>query len=154
LRDPAPTEKTIDAEGLEVLLLHISHKTRIIFATADDVICGCKPSTPKRGRDDTPTGPSAEKRPALETGHSRYLHTSDIPELTGSDLAEIVGLLECKLAWYGFRSVKVGPFIRVNDNTVSIDLLNHGDGLCRIELDRRSHQWHGLDGIQRANQSR
>jgi hypothetical protein len=96
----------------------------------------------------------AEKRPALETGHSRYLHTSDIPELTGSDLAEIVGLLERKLAWYGFPSVKVGPFIRVNDNTVSIDLLNHGDGLCRIELDRRSHQWHGLDGIRRANQSR
>jgi hypothetical protein len=26
--------------------------------------------------------------------------------------------------------------------------------LCRIELDRRSNQWHGLDGIRRASQSR
>jgi hypothetical protein len=96
----------------------------------------------------------ADKRPVLETGHSRNSRTSEIPELTGGDLAEIVGLLECKLAWYGFRSVKVGPFIRVNDNTVSIDLLNRGDVLCRIELDRRSNQWHGLDGIRRASQSR
>src|SRR5262245_36701164 len=95
----------------------------------------------------------AEKRPALETGHFRYPHTPEVPELTGSDLAEIVGLLECKLAWLGYRSVKVGPFIRVNDNTVSIDLLNRGDVMCRIELDRRSHQWHGLDGIRRAAQS-
>ena len=59
-------------------------------------------------------------------------------ELTAGDLAEIVELLECKLAWFGFRSVKVGPFIRVKDNTVSIDLLDRGDVLCRIELDRRS----------------
>ena len=95
----------------------------------------------------------AEKRPALETRPSRYPQTSEIPELTGSDLAEIVGFLERKLAWFGFRSVKVGPFIRVNDNTVSIDLLNRGDVMCRIELDRRSHQWHGLEGIRRATQS-
>jgi len=91
----------------------------------------------------------AERTPA----HSRYPHTSEVPELTGSDLAEIVGLLECKLAWLGYRSVKVGPFIRVNDDTVSIDLLNRGDVMCRIELDRRSHQWHGLEGIRRATQS-
>jgi hypothetical protein len=54
--------------------------------------------------------------------------------LTGRDLAEIVQLLECKLAWFGFRSVKLGPFIRVKDNTVSIDLLDGGEMLCRIEL--------------------
>jgi hypothetical protein len=96
----------------------------------------------------------AGKRPALETGQSRYPHTSEIPELTVSDLAEIVRLLERKLAWFGFRSIKVGPFIRVNDNAASIDLLNRDDVLCRIELDRRSHQWLGLDGIRRASQSR
>src|SRR5262245_24762021 len=95
----------------------------------------------------------AEKRPALETGHSRYPHTSEVPELTGSDLAEIVGLVECQLAWLGYRSVKVGPCLRVTDNTVSIDLLNRGDVMCRIERDRRSHQWQGLEGIRRATQS-
>jgi|GEM_PF-5023371 hypothetical protein len=59
-------------------------------------------------------------------------------ELTGRDLAEIVKLLECKLAWYGFRSVEVGPFIRVNHHTISIDLLERGAVLCRIEVDRDS----------------
>lgn len=59
-------------------------------------------------------------------------------ELTRRDLAEIVELLECELAWFGFRSVTVGPFIRVKGNTVSIDLLDRGEVLCRIELDRRS----------------
>ncbi len=59
-------------------------------------------------------------------------------ELTGRDVAEIVELLERKLAWFGFRSVKVGPFVRVKDNTVSIDLLDRGEVLCRIQLDRRS----------------
>jgi hypothetical protein len=34
--------------------------------------------------------------------------------------------------------VKVGPFIRVKDDTVSIDLLDGGGVLCRIELDRWS----------------
>jgi hypothetical protein len=50
----------------------------------------------------------------------------DVPEkagqLTGRGLAEIVNLLECKLAWYGFRSVEIGPFVKVNRHTISIDL--------------------------------
>ena len=61
-------------------------------------------------------------------------------KLTGRDLAEIVKLLECKLAWWGFRSVEVGPFIRVGDHTISIDLLlaDGGRVLCRVEVDRHS----------------
>ena len=60
-------------------------------------------------------------------------------ELTGRDLAEIVKLLECKLAWWGFRSVKVGPFVRVGHHAISIDLLLAGGRvLCRVEVDRRS----------------
>jgi hypothetical protein len=57
------------------------------------------------------------------------------PGLTGKDLAEIVKLLERKLAWFGLRSVKVGPFVRVKDNTVSVDLIDCGGLLYRIELE-------------------
>ena len=61
-------------------------------------------------------------------------------KLTGRDLGEIVKLLECKLAWWGFRSIEVGPFIRVSDHTISIDLhlMDGGRVLCRIEVDRDS----------------
>jgi hypothetical protein len=60
-------------------------------------------------------------------------------ELTGRDLAEIVKLLECKLAWWGFQSVELGPFIRVSHHTISIDLLRAGGRvLCRVEVDRHS----------------
>jgi hypothetical protein len=59
-------------------------------------------------------------------------------ELTGRDLAEVVRLLKCKLAWYGFRSVRVGPFIRMKGRKVLIDLLDRGEVLCRIELDAES----------------
>ena len=60
-------------------------------------------------------------------------------ELTGRDLAEIVKLLKRKLAWWGFRSVEVGPFIRVGHHAISIDLLLAGGRvLCRVEVDRHS----------------
>jgi hypothetical protein len=77
-----------------------------------------------------------ERLTGLRTGGwPRPPHNSEKgTELTGRDLAEIVELLECNLAWFGFRSVKVGPFIRVKDDTVSIDLIDRGDMLCRIEL--------------------
>lgn len=68
-------------------------------------------------------------------------------ELTGRDLAEIVKLLECKLAWWGFRSVEVGPFIRVSHHTISIDLLRAGGRvLCRVEVDRQSGMVHPSAG--------
>jgi len=64
-------------------------------------------------------------------------------ELTGRDLAEIVKLLECKLAWWGFRSVEVGPFVRVSHHTISIDLLRAGGRvLCRVDIDRQSGMVH------------
>jgi len=59
-------------------------------------------------------------------------------QLTGRGLAEIVNLLECKLAWYGFRSVEIGPFVKVNQHTISVDLSQRGALLCRIEVDRKS----------------
>jgi hypothetical protein len=65
-------------------------------------------------------------------------HAEPRKQLTGRDLAqlaEIVKLLECKLAWYGFRSVKVGPFIRIQGRKVLIDLLDRGEVLCRMEVD-------------------
>ena len=59
-------------------------------------------------------------------------------QLTGRGLAEIVNLLECKLAWYGFRSVEIGPFVKVNRHTISIDLSQQGALLGRVEVDRES----------------
>jgi hypothetical protein len=92
-----------------------------------------------------------ERQITLATGGWSWPHNSERgTELTGRDLAEIVELLEVKLAWFGFRSVKVGPFIRVKDDTVSIDLMHRGDVLCRIQLDRPSGEWNGFDRIQRA----
>jgi hypothetical protein len=62
------------------------------------------------------------------------------PGLTGKDLAEIVELLERKLAWFGLRSVKVGPFVRVKDDMVSIDLIDRCGLSHRIELEGRSRR--------------
>ena len=73
-------------------------------------------------------------------------HVEKGQELTGRDLAEIVKLLECKLAWYGFRSVKVGPFIRIQDRKVLIDLLDRGEVLCSLELDLQSGAPASSDG--------
>ncbi len=93
-----------------------------------------------------------ERLTRLQTGGwPRPLHNSEkTSALTGRNIAEIVELLECKLAGFGFRSVKVGPFIRVKDGTVSIDLMDRGDVLCRIELEYGSGEWDDLDLIQRS----
>jgi hypothetical protein len=56
--------------------------------------------------------------------------------LTGTALADIVRVIERKLAWYGFTSVKIGPFIRIAGGKVFIDLLDRGEVMCRLELDR------------------
>jgi len=72
----------------------------------------------------------------------RKRRLGDVPEktgqLTGRSLAEIVNLLEVKLAWYGFRSVEIGPFVKVNRDTISIDLSQRGALLGRIDVDRKS----------------
>jgi hypothetical protein len=59
-------------------------------------------------------------------------------DITNRDIAEIVELVERKLAWFGFRLVTIGPFIKVNDRVILIDLLTQGNFLCRIEVDRKS----------------
>ena len=71
------------------------------------------------------------RRPSNDSSFGR----SEAVGLTGTDLADIVRLIERKLAWYGFTSVKVGPFIRIRGGKVFVDLLDRGELLCRLELD-------------------
>jgi hypothetical protein len=59
-------------------------------------------------------------------------------EITNLEVAEIVELVKRKLAWLGLRSVKIGPFIRVNERAILIDLLAQDSFLCCIKVDRRS----------------
>jgi len=86
------------------------------------------------------TSPAGETRGLPDQDRTRRL--GGVPEkerrLTGRGLAEMVNLLECKLAWYGFRSVEIGPFVKVNRHTISIDLSQGGAFLGRIEVDRES----------------
>jgi hypothetical protein len=50
-----------------------------------------------------------------------------------------LGLLRCRLAWYGFRSVQVGPLGDLSERTLSVDLLNeYGNFVCRVEIDHQS----------------
>lgn len=62
------------------------------------------------------------------------------PGLTGKDLAEIIELLERKLAWFGLKSVRVGPLVRVKDDTVSVALIDQGGLSYSIELEGRSRR--------------
>jgi hypothetical protein len=86
------------------------------------------------------TAPAGGLSQLLDRDRKRRL--GGVPEkekqLTGRGLAEIVNLLECKLAWYGFRSVEIGPFVKVNRHTISIDVSQRGAFLGRIEVDRES----------------
>jgi hypothetical protein len=48
-------------------------------------------------------------------------------------------LLQCRLAWYGFRSVKMGQLREFSEDTFLLDLLQTcGTFLCRVEIDRQS----------------
>lgn len=76
----------------------------------------------------------APRRPRRDGGDSSR-GQGEAVAMTGTDLADIVRLIERKLAWYGFTSVKVGPFIRIRGGKVFIDLLDRGEVLCRLELD-------------------
>jgi hypothetical protein len=58
--------------------------------------------------------------------------------LTGRDLAEIVDLLKRKLAWYGFRSIALGPVVKVQEQIISVDLMDRGLVVGRVELERCS----------------
>lgn len=55
------------------------------------------------------------------------------------DLSRMRRLLQCRLAWYGFRSVEVGSFRGLTEDTLFVDLLHAGGVvLCRVEVDRQS----------------
>ena len=48
-------------------------------------------------------------------------------------------LLQCRLAWYGFRSVSLGSFRDLSERTTSVDLFrNDGSFLGQVEVDRQS----------------
>jgi hypothetical protein len=59
-------------------------------------------------------------------------------ELTGRDLAEILDLLKRKLSWYGFSSIALGPVMKVREDIVSVDLMDRGLVVGRVEVECRS----------------
>jgi hypothetical protein len=58
--------------------------------------------------------------------------------LTGLDLAKIIEGLKRRFAWYGFRPIVLGPFIKIKDDTISIDLFVRDFMLGHVEVDRYS----------------
>lgn len=55
------------------------------------------------------------------------------------DKSKMRRLLKCRLAWYGFRSVGVGSFRVLSNDTLFVDLLQDcGAVLCRVEVDHQS----------------
>jgi hypothetical protein len=68
-----------------------------------------------------------------------YLEGDD--EISPCDFSQLRGLwlLRRRLAWYGFRSVKVGQLRKLSEHTLLVDLLHTcGTLVCRIEIDRQS----------------
>lgn len=62
-------------------------------------------------------------------------------EISPCDFSQLRGLwlLQRRLAWYGFRSVKVGQVRELSEHTLVVDLLHTcGTLLCRIEIDGES----------------
>jgi hypothetical protein len=60
-------------------------------------------------------------------------------ELERCDASRLRHLLGCRLAWYGLRSVEVGSFRLLTNDTLLVELLEaRGVVLCRVEVDRRS----------------
>jgi hypothetical protein len=54
------------------------------------------------------------------------------------DYLRVLRLLKCRLAWYGLRSVEVGSFRLLTQNTFLVDLFQAGGTALRVEVDRRS----------------
>ena len=66
---------------------------------------------------------------------------SDVCLETDEETSQARGLwlLHRRLAWYGFRSVKVGQVRELGEHALVVDLLyTCGTLLCRIEIDRQS----------------
>lgn len=78
-------------------------------------------------------------KPKRLQGHAQLAqHIDSGTELTVADLADIVGLLERKLAWFGLHSVRIGPYVKVRNGSILIDLIEGDEAFCRIALDRHS----------------
>jgi hypothetical protein len=77
---------------------------------------------------------SFDQGPELQSCNSADRHQV----LTGLDLVKIIEGLKRRFAWYGFRSIELGPFVRIKDDTISIDLFIRGNMLGRVEVDQHS----------------
>jgi|RhiMethySRZTD1v2_1073278.scaffolds.fasta_scaffold496146_2 hypothetical protein len=58
--------------------------------------------------------------------------------LTGLGLARIIEGLKRRLTWYGLRSIELGQFVKIKDDTISIDLLVRDLMVGRVEVDQHS----------------
>jgi hypothetical protein len=58
--------------------------------------------------------------------------------LTGLGLGRIIEGLKRRLTWYGLRSIELGPFVKIKDDTISIDLFVRDLMVGRVEVDQHS----------------
>jgi hypothetical protein len=73
---------------------------------------------------------------AFEAMHNRRSKTRE--EISSCSFSQLpaLWLLHCRLAWYGFRSVKVGHLRQLSEHTLFVDLLQTcGTIICTVEID-------------------
>jgi hypothetical protein len=81
--------------------------------------------------------PRFEERGERSTNR-RKMSRQEISSCGVSELPAL-WLLQCRLAWYGFRSVKVGQLRQLSERALFVDLLRTcGTILCTVEIDPRS----------------
>jgi hypothetical protein len=60
-------------------------------------------------------------------------------EIERCECSRMRRLLQCRLAWYGFRAIRLGSLRDLSESTASVDLFrNDGSFLGRVEVDRQS----------------
>ena len=76
-----------------------------------------------------------------ERGERSPIRRKSRQEISSCSVSELpaLWLLQCRLAWYGFRSVKVGQLRQLSERALFVDLLRTcGTILCTVEIDPRS----------------
>jgi len=68
------------------------------------------------------------------------------PEASKRRIAELIGLVERKLAWIGLDSLRI-VHMCVTDRSLQIDLLSSRDEACRMEVDRSTGAITRYDGL-------
>jgi hypothetical protein len=64
---------------------------------------------------------------------------SESDEIDRGELSRTRWLLQCRLFWYGFQSVKIGTIRGLTEDTIMVDLLEAcGVVVCQVEVDRES----------------